>query len=289
MKTIREANFGNSIVRLLEMKDGYAGIIIHNSKRLGPYYDTDPDRLWQSLARERAKVHPDYFGYSGAKSRLLHVFPEGLAGQTYVDWERRYKLDAKAYLDLHLPLEQAHNAVADNCRSALRTFQKTNLLSQFEKARIAELLRGIRGSDFIKAAAEFADGAIKSGLFTMERLLREHGQPSWPVATYLAFLWRPHEHMFLKPKTTVDFARRVGNGFADSYSSEFRAEVYASLLGLAEETELEISDLAPRDRIDVQGFIWIVGNYTEADVEKARAAQAGGTPHRLTRGFLGSQ
>ena len=38
---------------------------------------------------------------------------------------------------------------------------------------------------------------------------------------------------------------------------------YASFLHLTEETANELSDLDPRDRIDIQSFIWIVGNYRE--------------------------
>jgi hypothetical protein len=35
------------------------------------------------------------------------------------------------------------------------------------------------------------------------------------------------------------------------------------LLDLVSETEQELADLYPRDRIDVQSFIWVVGGYRE--------------------------
>jgi len=37
--------------------------------------------------------------------------------------------------------------------------------------------------------------------------------------------------------------------------------VYDSLLDLIARTEQEIADLHPRDRIDVQSFIWAIGDY----------------------------
>ena len=79
--------------------------------------------------------------------------------------------------------------------------------------------------------------------------------------TYLPFLWRPEEHMFLKPEVTKDFAARVGHGFAAEYEPRLNISVYESLLDLAAKTALELADLKPRDRIDAQSFIWVVGNY----------------------------
>jgi hypothetical protein len=40
-----------------------------------------------------------------------------------------------------------------------------------------------------------------------------------------------------------------------------------SLLDLAGRTTAELADLRPRDRIDVQSFIWVVGDYKEGREE----------------------
>ena len=73
--------------------------------------------------------------------------------------------------------------------------------------------------------------------------------------------------MFLKPEATKDFAARVGHRFASDYTPRLNIAVYDSLLDLAERTTRELSDLKPRDRIDVQSFIWAVGNYRD-DTER---------------------
>ncbi|MDQ2801298.1 MAG: hypothetical protein M3Y41_00915 [Pseudomonadota bacterium] len=98
----------------------------------------------------------------------------------------------------------------------------------------------------------------------MDRVLRPHDNAKWTVVTYLAFLWRPHAHMFLKPAVTKQFAVRVGHRFARDYEPRLEIEVYDSLLDLTRRTEEALTELQPRDLIDVQSFIWVVGSYNEA-------------------------
>jgi hypothetical protein len=97
----------------------------------------------------------------------------------------------------------------------------------------------------------------------MESSLKPHDNAKWTVVTYLPFLWRPEEHMFLKPEVTKDFAARVGHRFASDYEFRLDVGVYDSLLDLASKTAHELADLQPRDRIDVQSFIWVVGDYKD--------------------------
>ena len=70
--------------------------------------------------------------------------------------------------------------------------------------------------------------------------------------------------MFLKPEVTKDFAARVGHRFASDYTPRLEIGVYDSLLDLAAKTSNELASLRPRDRIDVQSFIWVVGASDEA-------------------------
>ena len=97
----------------------------------------------------------------------------------------------------------------------------------------------------------------------MGRALKPDDVAKWPAVTYLPYLWRPEEHMFLKPEVTKEFAVRVGHPFAHEYTSELTAETYRSLLDLARETGEEVADLEPRDSIDIQSFIWVVGKYPD--------------------------
>ena len=95
----------------------------------------------------------------------------------------------------------------------------------------------------------------------MVNALKPHDAAKWTVVTYLPFLWRPDVHMFLKPEITKLFADRVGHEFAFQYRANLDLEVYRSLLDLAARTNDAIRALEPRDQIDVQSFIWVVGAY----------------------------
>ena len=77
--------------------------------------------------------------------------------------------------------------------------------------------------------------------------------------------------MYLKPEAMKDFAQRVGHRFAHDYEPRLNIRVCESLRDLASRTAEEIAELEPGDRIDVQSFIWVVGNYKEGDAATAKA------------------
>jgi hypothetical protein len=171
------------------------------------------------------------------------------------------KVEAKAALDKAAPLEKA--ATGSGYAAAVLAAFQANLLSPFEKMRLRDALRSSAADDFIRAAAHFTMGEGKQALAVMEAALKAHDAAKWTAVTYLPFLWRPEQHMFLKPEATKDFATRVGHRFASAYEPRLDIAVYDSLLDLAERTAAELTDLKPRDRIDVQSFIWVVGNYKD--------------------------
>ena len=130
-------------------------------------------------------------------------------------------------------------------------------------------MRGPQADEFIRAAARFAMGDTKTALAEMEHVLKPHDSAKWTVVTYLPFYWQPEEHMFLKPEAAKDFAARVGHRFVSDYEPRLTLPVYESLLDLANRTNIELADLKPRDRIDIQSFIWVVGDYKE-ETEKPK-------------------
>jgi hypothetical protein len=133
---------------------------------------------------------------------------------------------------------------------------------------LKEALEGPSGPAFLRSAAKFAAGNYNAGCQGMHQAMKAHGPTTWPIVTYFPFLWDPHHHMFLKPVVTCDFAERIGHPFQYVYTSELGREVYESLLELTEHTKEAIASLEPRDNIDVQSFIWVVGSYTDADKPK---------------------
>jgi hypothetical protein len=81
---------------------------------------------------------------------------------------------------------------------------------------------------------------------------------TWPVATVFPFIARPAEHIFLKPNVTRIAAREYGFPFA--YKSQVSWETYQSLLNFAETLRSDLKDMAPKDMIDIQSFIWTLGS-----------------------------
>lgn len=264
VKTIRqEVRFG-ATVRLLEDGSGYAGVVIRDSKLKQLIDGIDSEEVWSRLLRHAASGSAEYFGFDGARSRFLRIFRDGFVDPEYLAAERKYKVDAKVMLDAQVPVEVAVESQGHG-EAILAVFRATNLLPSFEKVKLQEVLRGANADRFIQGAARFAIGDASAGLMEMAAALKPHGVAKWTAITYLPFLWNPENHMFLKPEVTKDFAARVGHAFVDDYSPDLNPSVYESLVDLAKTTELELAELSPADRIDLQSFIWVVGNYEEPE------------------------
>lgn len=256
VRTIRSGKLGKIELRLVKKGGSFFGMADGKQCADG----TDPDDVWRRLHDEAGKANPMYFGFDGARARFRCFFPDGFNSEKFVDAERQYKLDAKDRLEKSAPLEKAVNASGLG-EAVLAAFNATNLLSPFEKMRVRDALLGPSADAFISAAARFTLGEGKRALQEMANALKPHESAKWTVVTYLPFLWRPEEHMFLKPSVTKDFASRVGHRFASDYKPQLSWDVYESLLDLVAKTNAEIAELGPRDRIDVQSFIWVVGAY----------------------------
>jgi hypothetical protein len=264
IRTIRERALGKFTLRLLENNGTYSGVILGGPKGLiGPIKGGSEEEVWRLLHVEAGKADRNYFGFDGARTRFLHFFPAGFTDPSYADAERDYKLAAKQKLDKLAPLAEALAGPGFG-EAILAVFRATNLLSPFEKTRLQDVLRGKSADAFVRAAAQFTQGAGASALHEMERILRPHDNAKWTVVTYLPFLWRPEAHMFLKPEVTQDFATRVGHRFRFDYEPQLDIGVYESLIDLTQQTERELAELRPRDRIDVQSFIWVLGRYDES-------------------------
>lgn len=257
-ETIRSGRLGSKDLRLVRKGTRFYGLVDGIICVEGDV----ADEVWRLLHDDAGKSDPRYLGFDGARARFLRFFPGGFQSEGYAMRERKYKDDAKEMLDRRAPLEKALDGSGYG-EAALAVFRATNMLSPFEKTRLQDVLRGARADDFMRAAARFTLERGKANLVAMEQVLRPHDNVKWTVVTYLPYLWRPDIHMFLKPEATKDFAIRVGHRFASDYEARLDMAVYDSLLDLVDKTAAKLGDMAPRDRIDIQSFIWVVGNYTD--------------------------
>lgn len=255
-QTIRRGKLGNTELHLVQSQGRFYGLA--DRKRITE--GENADDVWRRLHDEAGKANPNYFGYTGAHARFLHWFRNGFFSPNYLRDERNYKLVAKRKLD---QLDVRDAATGSGHGPAIWAAYQTNLLSPYEKMWVREALLSAQADDFVRAAARFALGEGKAALLQMEQALKPHGAAKWTIVTYLPFLWRPDEHMYLKPEATKDFAARVGHRFAVDYEARLTMATYEGLLDLAAKTASELAELKPRDRIDVQSFIWVVGDYRD--------------------------
>jgi hypothetical protein len=81
---------------------------------------------------------------------------------------------------------------------------------------------------------------------------------TWPVVTVFGFIALPEKHFFLKPMVTKTAAEKYDYPF--DYVSKPNWHTYSSVLGFAETVRRDVADLKPRDMIDLQSFIWVMGS-----------------------------
>ncbi|HEX6558458.1 MAG TPA: hypothetical protein VF021_03330 [Longimicrobiales bacterium] len=205
------------------------------------------------------------------RKKFLHYFPDGYRDETYIDWERDYKwiaheawqeqLDRKEYQRLLKAGEYSEIALR-----AVRIETRTNLLFSFEKMALRDAVRPARGArDFAEGLFEYVygRGAMRTRFeaFTdvLEGLPRRQTRVlTWPLHTVFGMIARPDEHIFLKPRVTQVAAEEYGFDF--QYKSRPNWDTYQSLLAFAEQVRKDTRDLKPRDMIDLQGFIWVMGS-----------------------------
>jgi hypothetical protein len=205
------------------------------------------------------------------RRKFLRFFPRGFQDDTYVDWERGYKVTAHERWNerLNRPAfaallkrreygEIAHRAVVIESR--------TNLLFSFEKMALRDAVRQTAGArDFAHGLYDFLHGRpgdscrFERWAEVVGKLPRRQTRVlTWPLVTVFGFIAQPERHIFLKPKVTRLAAQQYDYDF--TYTSRPNWDTYTSLLGFAERIRRDQCDLRPRDMIDLQSFIWVQGS-----------------------------
>jgi hypothetical protein len=210
-------------------------------------------------------------GPEKCRRKFLRFFPGGFADPTYIDWEREYKWEAHLRWERELGKAEYARLLregehAEVAARAVAIEARTNLLFSFEKMAVRDALKPKEGA---RAFAEGLYSYLHGGGVLRTRFDRwrdvvadlprkQTRVLTWPVLTVFGFIADPAEHIFLKPMVTREAARKYGFDF--TYSSKPAWDTYASLLGFAEAVRHDQRDLKPRDKIDLQSFIWVQGS-----------------------------
>jgi hypothetical protein len=203
--------------------------------------------------------------------KFLFYFPKGFYDPKYTAWERGYKWDAHIAWEENLNKKEYAELLRKNdfleiARRATRLESKTNLLFSFEKMALRDAVKTHNGAklfseslfNFIYGRQELEKRFIAFIEATGQLPRKQTRVLTWPLVTVFGFIAEPAENIFLKPKVTKLAAEKYGYSF--KYQSKPNWATYADLLQFAQEIKKDIKDLRPRDMIDIQSFIWVLGS-----------------------------
>jgi len=209
--------------------------------------------------------------FERARRKFLRKFPHGFRDETYLAWERDYKWEAHtewvaALNENAFRKALRQGAYQDIAAKAVKIESGRSLLFSFEKMALRDAVRGEAGAKtFAEGLFAFLHGKksleqrFVDWAAAIESLPRKQTRVlTWPLLTVFGFIAQPDTHIFLKPNTTKEAARRLGLPF--EYHPRPNWGTYQSYLALAETTRERIRDLKPRDMIDIQSFLWVQGS-----------------------------
>jgi hypothetical protein len=229
-----------------------------------------------TLGSSRAKLPAtelvqSFKGARRCRRKFLKHFPKGFRDETYLAWERDYKWHAHEQWNQLLNVAAFRSLLrggefAEIAARAVRIESRTNLLFSFEKMALRDGVKDNFGAQtFSQGLYDFLYGNGNSPAKFTRWCEAVAGLPrkqtrvlTWPVVTVFGFIAQPQKHIFLKPNVTRIAAREYGFDF--QYRSRPSWESYASLLEFADVATRDLSDLRPRDLIDIQSFIWVQGS-----------------------------
>ena len=202
---------------------------------------------------------------------FLRHFPGGFRDPTYLEWERNYKWNAHCRWQEELAPEFFLRLLKDRsytqiAQLAVAIESRTNLLFSFEKMALRDAVRLPAGArTFATGLYEMLHGSgsledrFERWRSAVGRLPhRQTRVLTWPVLTVFPFIAQPSVHLYLKPTVTRMAAEAYGYPFA--YRSSPNFETYNELLGFGNQIRQDLRDLRPRDQIDIQSFIWVIGS-----------------------------
>jgi len=282
--TIKEFWHREFRVRLLT--DGHVYLAIAWTRQNAEVARVAGETLEDAEGEIRAELNArsaDFIDLPGAINLFHRVFPDGFGSAFYEHYEG-YKSAAAAFMRRELAQDfmkseidaGRHDEVAALAR---RAFSKSNLASPYEQMALGNALKdGKNQPSFVRGLYELLYGEFDLGLQRLVPLLKPYNAAKWPVLTYWPFFRFPDRHAFLKPDIVNVCAYRLGHEL--DYDPTPNTRSYRSFLGLVEYVRDGIQVLRPRDNIDLQTFMYVVGTegYVAAAIEDRKRWESSTSP-----------
>lgn len=203
---------------------------------------------------------------------FLEQFPEGFYGDKFKKHEREYKDKAHALAQELLGKNVFRSLLESEdydeiVRSALKVVNATNLIFPNEKMSLKDgLVEPVAQRAFSKTLFTllYGEEELELRFVAFAKALEDIDAAKWTTATYFLYIVHPSKYMFVKPTITQYSSELCG--FEVNYKPQLNWLTYKSVLGFSEYLFSEISELNPRDMIDVQSFMWCIapGTYQGA-------------------------
>lgn len=203
--------------------------------------------------------------------KFLYYFKGGYADPKFNSWEREYKWDAHLKFADNLNRQAYAKLLKEKefekiSLMAVQIESKTNLLFSFEKMALRDAVKTPEGAEnFAKGLFDYIYGTgslqkrFEKFVEVAGSLPRKQTRVlTWPLVTVFGFLGNPDEHIFLKPRVTQKAAEKYRFDF--NYKSKPTWATYSSLLSFAEQIRKDTIKHKPKDYIDLQSFIWVMGS-----------------------------
>lgn len=203
--------------------------------------------------------------------KFQYYFPGGYRGKKYQEWERNYKWEAHLRWEEKLNKKEFASLLQTNqyseiAKRAITIESKTNLLFSFEKMALRDAVKDTLAAKlFSRGLYDFLHGSnplnerFENYRDMLTKLpVKQTRVLTWPVLTVFGFIAKPSELIYLKPTVTKSAAKKYK--FEFNYSSKPNWDTYESLLKFAAQIRADTARFGPRDMIDVQSFIWVMGS-----------------------------
>lgn len=224
-------------------------------------------RLLDNLIEASQIDNAIYLTTGAAVERFLSIHPEGFGAANYLKNEREASVRAHQFCVQLLGQDEIAALLAearyqDICDRARHIESLTNLLTKSEKtAFYAALESSVQQRTFAEALAALLYGTDteEERFKAFARALGLLGINRWPYATLFGFIRFPQEKAFIKPTMLQHVARTLC--WRINYKAEPNWRSYTAVLRLYNHlrTSLAEEGLLPRDMIDVQSFMWTIG------------------------------
>lgn len=211
-----------------------------------------------------------------AQRHFLSYYPRGFRDADYLELEREPALGARRAWEAQLDRAEYERLLGakdyvELAARAVRVVSGTGLLATFDELALRDATRppagahafavGLHAHLWGEGPLEVRFEAFADVLASLPR--RRARALSWPLQTVWAAVARPRQDLVLEPETV----RRAAEAYGFDLFFEARPawRTYESLLAFAAAVRADLAEtldraLQPRDLVDVQGFLRVLGS-----------------------------